>query len=447
MGAAVATNRTGSSAPGVLIYKGRVEGKHSFDTTRVRIAPHVIELGDRAFYDCPNLVEVQLNEGLRLIGKGAFANCNELRRVTMNEGLQLIGKYAFAYCSELRRVTIPSTVTKLSNSAFNSCFKLAEVELNEGLRTIGICAFSGCSALRSVNIPSTVTELNRDTFYSCSSLVDVLLNEGRICAFSGCSNLEKVQINEGLQFIAGGAFRFCKALKSITMPSTITNLGDGAFDGCKNLAEVKLAAMHSLAARTLPNWSSWGGKRLLDKEFFSRSVLNEDLGQLLNIELLDVLSVFEDKSAIRGCPLTTVKISVSWALSERMARLSPMHRLSLGERICDLPDVELMKDGEILACFPVEHGAAAADDDEIDELDFAEVDTTRSLYKILQWIAFHELKESSILIELAVWKSRIDGTACLSREDCRAPIPDTAKSSIMDYCGFTGFLKPSIDGA
>ena len=67
--------------------------------------------------------------------------------------------------------------------------------------------------------------------------------------------------------------------------------------------------------------------------------------------------------------------------------------------------------------------------------------------QILSLIAFHELKESSILLELAVWKSRVDWATSVPRADCRVEIPDPAKSLIMEYCGFAGFLEPAIEGA
>ena len=73
-------------------------------------------------------------------------------------------------------------------------------------------------------------------------------------------------------------------------------------------------------------------------------------------------------------------------------------------------------------------------------------ETARSLYQVLQLITFYELKESSILIELAMWKSRIGGTRIVSRDDCRVPIPDPAKHLVMEYCGFAEFLRPSTDG-
>ncbi|EJK45332.1 hypothetical protein THAOC_36057 [Thalassiosira oceanica] len=74
-----------------------------------------------------------------------------------------------------------------------------------------------------------------------------------------------------------------------------------------------------------------------------------------------------------------------------------------------------------------------------------EDETTGRLQRALQWIAFHELKESSILIEPAMWKLRIDSYTELPRVECRVAVPGPAKTAIMEYCGFTDLLKPASD--
>ena len=112
-----------------------------------------------------------------------------------------------------------------------------------------------------------------------------------------------------------------------------------------------------------------------------------------------------------------------------------------------------MQDGNVVACFPLvsRESNDEADDDSGTEdgamFDIQDTnnETARSVYQLLQLIAFHELKESSILIELAMWKSRIDGE--WARADCRVAIPGPAKSLITEYGGFTGFLKITTDGA
>ena len=138
-----------------------------------------------------------------------------------------------------------------------------------------------------------------------------------------------------------------------------------------------------------------------------------------------------------------------------MARLPQECRSSVEERIHNLNPLEMQQGGNVLASFPVANRAPddESDDEIVDEFDITyEVrdtnhETARSLYRVLQLISFHELKESSILLELAMWKSRIDEATSVRRADCRVAIPDPAKSLIMEYCGFAGFLAPAIEDA
>lgn len=140
--------------------------------------------------------------------------------------------------------------------------------------------------------------------------------------------------------------------------------------------------------------------------------------------------------AFRDCAkLTSVKVSITWAVSSRMERLSPECTLSVEESICNLPNI-VRQDGHFLACFTV-----AVRDGKVSHLQDTNDVTARSLSQIFRFIAFHELREASIVIELAMWKARIeDATSEHSREDCRVTVPGPAQSLIMEYSGFAGFL-------
>ena len=389
-----------ASLPEILLYEGgKVAQELLRSLTHVRVGPQVTEIPDGAFSDCVQLVELQLNEGLKVIGSQAF------------EG-----------CISLRNITIPSSVIKWGWKAFAGCSDLIKLQLNEGLEVIGEGAFYGCTVLRSVTLPSTVTELGNRAFIYCSGLTEL-------------------QLNEGLQVIDVNAFAYCEALQSVTIPSTVTELGGGPFYNCRSLTEAILL----------------NGKRLINQEFFSRGFQRGGQG-LLNQEAVDKMLLeeyyddeendIEREFTFLGCPLNTVKISISWAVSERMARLPRECRLSIEERIHTLNLLELQQDGSVFVCFPVVSGAS---DDETHNVTIEVRDTNnetaRSLYRVLQLIAFHELKESSILIELALRKSKIDGATSAPRADCRVAVPDPAKSLIMEYSGFVGFLQPVIEGA
>ena len=150
-----------------------------------------------------------------------------------------------------------------------------------------------------------------------------------------------------------------------------------------------------------------------------------------------------------NCPLTAIKISIPPALSLRMARLPQERRLSVEGRIRDMRRLELTQDGTILACFPIIwlFCGMVVIDGSVGSMDVEDTDnrTAWSLHRVLRLVSFHELKESSILIELAMWKLRLEEDR--ERADCRISVPDPAKCLIMEYCGFTGLLQPAIEGA
>ena len=380
-----------------LLYEGgEVADELKRTLTRVRFGPRVTKIPDGAFSRCEKLVEVELNEGLKAIGESAFAGCRALRSVAF-----------------------PSSVTELWFNAFHGCIGLVELRLNEGLELIDAHAFQGCTSLRSVTVPTTVTVLNDS-------------------AFGGCSGLAEVRLPHSLEIIGEYTFHDCSALRSVTIPSPVTELGWRSFMNCENLSEVIFA----------------DGKRLLNQDFFNCGFRRGDQG-LLNEKAINEM-LFEEPHdgrhggfAFGGCRLSFVKISISWEVYERLNRLRRECLMSVFQKIQNSRHLELRQDGyiiAILARFPVVDSADADDSEDEDEDDIFEVrddnlETARSMYQVVQLIAFHELKEASIAIELAMWKSRLDGVTSIPRSDCRVAIPGPAKSLIMEYGGFAGFLE------
>ena len=59
-------------------------------------------------------------------------------------------------------------------------------------------------------------------------------------AFDGCSGLTSVTIPTSVTRIGYGAFAGCSSLTSVTIPNSVTSIGDYAFDGCSSLTSVTI---------------------------------------------------------------------------------------------------------------------------------------------------------------------------------------------------------------
>lgn len=64
--------------------------------------------------------------------------------------------------------------------------------------------------------------------------------EGASGAFQCCSNLKKVTIPSTVTEIGNFSFQFCKSLNHVTIPSSVRLLGLHAFEGCTSLSDVQL---------------------------------------------------------------------------------------------------------------------------------------------------------------------------------------------------------------
>lgn len=252
-----------------------------------------IEIGQKAFYGCPNLKTVSLpstvtwklqnnNAPKQMHEESIFENCTALTDVSLGDGITVLPGLIFKGCTSLTSVRIPSKLESFENSAFENCTSLKTVEIPEGVQEIGLNAFKGCSSLTKVSIPSTVktwcisehianlyqTQTENNAFRNCTSLEEVTFAEGLTSvgqysfsgtaiksvkvpstvtelryAFAECEYLEEVILSEGdLKLIGRNAFYNCKSLKALDIPSTVTEIGEAAFGYCTSLKKLILPA-------------------------------------------------------------------------------------------------------------------------------------------------------------------------------------------------------------
>jgi hypothetical protein len=213
-GAITITGYTGSG--GVVTIPGMIDGLA------------VTDIGTNAFqgtngFQGSALMSVIIPDSVTNIGNEAFYDCSQLTNVTFGDSITSIGNYAFSgqflmslggyLSSPLTIVTIPSSVTN-----------------------IGIGAFEGCTGLAYVTIPDSVTSIGNYAFFACQALTNVTMAEGLASigayAFSGLIRTS----------LFGPPPPGACPLTSITIPSSVTNIGVDAFEDCANLTAINVAS-------------------------------------------------------------------------------------------------------------------------------------------------------------------------------------------------------------
>ena len=235
--------------------------------TSVTIPSFVTRIGSSAFNGCSGLTSVTIPNSVTSIGESAFEGCSALTSVTIGNSVTSIGDNAFERCISLTSVTIPNSVTSIGDNAFERCTSLTSVTIPNSVTSIGRLAFDGCINLEDIEIPESIIYIGWGAFKETlwfekqpDGLVyigkvaykykgempqetSIKIKEGTTCitdiAFKGCSGLKNISIPESVTTI-GDAFMNCDGLTSIKIPNSVTIIENGAFSGCKNLVNITI---------------------------------------------------------------------------------------------------------------------------------------------------------------------------------------------------------------
>ena len=236
----------------------------------------VLEIGERAFYDCIGLTSITIPNSVSIIWNGTFSGCGRLSSIIINKNNPyydsrkncnaIIESKSNRLIAGCQTTIIPNSVTAIGKSAFSGS-DITSITIPNCVENIGDSAFANCRSLTSVAIPNSVTAIGENAFY-------------------GCKKLESVTIPDGVSLIEKRSFSGCKSLSSVTIPNSVKRINYEAFEGCNN---------YSMFISDIGNWC----KNEIKSPFESHHLyLNGE--EIINLVIPKTVTSISD-NAFSGC--------------------------------------------------------------------------------------------------------------------------------------------------
>ena len=279
-------------------YIGDQAFKNCSNLKTVKMANSVKETGVQVFYEDKNLQNINISTNLTVINKYMFASCISLTNIDIPEGVKTIDMYAFSNCPNIEKIEISSTLETIDGTSFYYCLKLKNIEIAKDnnnfefkdgfllgktkenkteiivilesaikdntltipntVTSLKSGQLSSFSQITTVNIPSSVESISGD-FFENNKITNINIDsnnpnfevdqeskaiyskesQGDIAIIRYFGNENSVKIKDETKIIKSFCF-YNKLLTQIELPDSITRIENQAFNGCKNLKNIKL---------------------------------------------------------------------------------------------------------------------------------------------------------------------------------------------------------------
>ena len=196
----------------------------------IDIPKSVVNIGDGCFFGCKNLqaINIPKDSHLEVVGSACFGRCNKLESISFPKSLKEFRGY-------LEKEPVNGEV-KVFGGTFLECKNLRSVFIPEDckLEYLPMFCLEECYNLVEITLPSSLKVLGEWCFKDCSSLTNIMLPEGTevlgTCCFGFCEALESINLPSTLREIESYCFSNCHKLQGkLVVPEGVERLGDGSF--------------------------------------------------------------------------------------------------------------------------------------------------------------------------------------------------------------------------
>lgn len=212
---------------------------------------------------------------IRVIGMRAFFRCESLTGpIVFPPTLETIEPSAFTLCVSLKSIAfLPAIID--DNSEGNNSDKIRNHRSSTNIVTsfklsrLGSNAFLNCKRLESVIMPDSVDhcalkKLPNQAFCGLKNLKTIELPNVTSNS-NNITNEDKNENGNSLEHFGKGVFRFCSSLKSVVIPTSVTQIEAITFKSCTSLMEIVLPPLlKTIEKSTFQNCSSLERVKLPD---------------------------------------------------------------------------------------------------------------------------------------------------------------------------------------
>eukprot|EP00985_Skeletonema_marinoi_P008898 scaffold4071_cov136-Skeletonema_marinoi.AAC.2 len=151
---------------------------------------------------------------------------------------------------------ISLSIDDIPDYAFNQCTRLVDVTFHDGVITIGKWAFPGCCSLQTIKLPGAKI-LRSNAFYNCTGLTEVEFGDKLetigLGAFYKCTSLRKLSI-KSVKIIESGAFNGCEQLMDVDLPEEVERMEQYAFANCHAMRRIAMPLKTGMIANNVFNY-------------------------------------------------------------------------------------------------------------------------------------------------------------------------------------------------
>lgn len=169
----------------------------------------------------------------------------QIKEIKIGDEILNIGRYAFDSCENLVDVKIGNKVMEIGTEAFDDCANISSIVIPDSVKGIGEYAFEDCYNLKSVKIGKGLEVIENKAF-RYNETVEYIIDDGnpyfktvdghiyskdgtKLVRYAIGNTNTEYNISDGVTTIGFSAFESAVNLKTVRIPTSVTNIEGDAF--------------------------------------------------------------------------------------------------------------------------------------------------------------------------------------------------------------------------